>query len=911
LKILRKGDFANKECGTGAELVWMVIYVGLSILAAQLMKKKFKSPIQDDKPTTLTTRGSYITWVNGIRMAGPCFGWAGERRKKKEKLSGGKGGSSPKQDVWYEAGWHQLSVGPCHALHGITQAGTPIMSGVITSVSHPSGSTIDLGKEGSFQIYWGEPTQPICSLLADPSRLGIASKWPYCCYIYWIEKRLGTSANWQILNYELERRPTNGVLTLSQPWYEPTPILSGVTATITGNVGSAAPDTGYIEVAGDFTQELDPGQPMALTGNGLANGNYVVRRATLVFVVIGTTWDGFPIKTPRTRIFLETGTAGSNAVGTVEAFTFATDNGANVAHAIAELLFAPYPLGLELGQGEPEPWDIQSLEALGMEAEADGWRASLVGVDGESAQAILGTALQDHGTMVPFDTSTGMLKFQRVREPVGILPNLTAFLRSDKRPEIESLHGEKTADIMVFSFTDRDHGYSDMTIGESEDGQISYMKHARPKTVQMASIVHFTTASHLLALRSQEELAGAGVFRIEASRGARTLIPGMAIVDDDFDEVLRVIAVSPDVLSETTQISVFPDFFGGRKSDFVADPFGGSSGHLKTELNKETIALEIPEQLLTTEEMFLIVPQIRAHAQINESAIHISRDDSSYTLLGSEDGYATGGLTDVALAADSYTFLTNGPTFLLEGPDIGTALDLSADPTNFGLGRQLVVIYSSAGMEICFAQKITAMGGLQYRLDGLLRARYDTRKLTHPIGAQVFIFENTTFDAFQDILLQPAEDLYVKAQPIGSLGSMGLNAVPAFGMLLRGKGLVPIDPENLHTQAPFLGSPVWRTGDDVTVAWSWSSSVGKSTGAGFQAAGAAIGTAIPKGFFIVELLTAGGVVVSTQHLIVAVVVYATATLAAAPISNGTFKVRVTHSYNGYSSNPITYTVTHI
>lgn len=907
-------DLTSGCCAFDAVTIgYMVVSLALSLLAGLLLKPKSKSPIQDDKPTTLTIRGSYMSWFIGRRQVGPIFAWAGDREKRKEKASGGgKGGGTPKTDVWYEAGWHQLAVGPLYALHHIIEGGKVIFSGPITSVSHPSGSTVQIDEAQSFTIYWGEIDQPVNSFLAASTRVNVSSRWPFCAYIVWNKKRLGASPTWQVIDYDVERRPAGGILTQSDPWYEPTATLDGPTANIIGSVASGAPDTGYLEMAGDFTAPLDAGRPVRITGNALPDGDYTVRRVTTVLVIVGTNpYNGLPLYATRTRLFLETGTAGANSSGTVQAYTFASDDGANIAHATAEMLYAEYPQGLELDPDGPESWDMESLEELGVEAEDEGWRASIIAVDGEEANAILGGILQDHGTMLPIDTATGHLKFQRCREPSGTLPNISLDHEAESLPEIESLHGERPVDQMVFSFTDRDHGYSDMTISVDEDGQMSYMEYARPRKVGISSTVHFYTAGALSELRSQEELAGGGVIKLQANRGARELIPGQAIICASFDEVMRVSAVQVDPLSETVNLEIIPDFYGARKSDFVNEPGGGTPVLEDPAQDLQFAEVEVPEQLLSTEEMFIMVPRIRAHAQITDAAIHISRDNTTYTQLGEESGVATGGATDVAMLATGKNYLANGPTFGLLGPDIATAQDLSADPTNFGIGRQLCVIVSTAGIEICFVEKLTAVSGSQYRLDGLLRARYDTRKLAHPVGAQVYVFSDTTLTAFDDALLQPGEDLYTKSQPFTPGGTVPLSAIPPYADTLRGKGLVPIDPEGLRVTAPFKGVNVYQTGDDVTVNWSWSSATSAITGAGFQNAGTAIGLPTLKGAFFVELLTPGDVLVSSETVNVAQQTFTAAELAAAPISNGNFKVRVTHTYNGYSSNPVTFSVTHI
>lgn len=911
MKIRRcRPDYSKGNCGA-TELLLMALSIGVSVLAGYLLRKKNKSPIEDDRPTVLTTRGSHMTWFVGIRPTDVVFAWAGDREKRKESAEGGKGFGSPKIDVWYEAGWHQLAVGPVYALHSIEVQGKVIFSGPITSDSHPSGSTIDLGEEGSFSIFWGEVNQPVNTFLGAATRTTVSSRWPHCCYVVWNKKRLGPSPQWQIMRYVLERRPSQAVLSSSQAWYEPSSVLDGEIADVYDSVANANENIGYLEVVGDLSQEFDPGREVNVVGNGLPNGDYGVLRTEVVQVVIGTGFGGFPIYETHTRVFFQGGTAGANDNGTIQAYSFGTDDGTNIAHAIAEMLFANWPLGLNLNPDGVEPWDKPSLEALGVEAEADGWRASLIATDGDTVEALLGAALQDHGTMLPINTSNGKILFQRIREPVGILPDISANIIAEELPEIEVFHGDRPVDKMVFAFADRDNGYSKMTIAIDDDGQTSYLEYQNAREVGIASTTHFATAGQLSELRSQEELAGVGAFRLTAMRAARELIPGQAIVASGFDEVLRVEKVDIDPLSEVIKLTVMPDFYANRKSDFVNNEGGGGSNLQDPAQDVQFAALEVPEALLTVEDVFLQVPRVRAHAQIVAAAIHLSRDNSTYTLQGEESGVAAGGTLDTAMTTSSASFHAQGPTFTALGPDIATVQDLSSDPINFGLGRQLVVFSSVQGIEIGFLQKITSLGGGQYRMDGLLRARYDTRKLANPVGTKVFILSDSELVSWDDVLLIPGEDLYTKSQPFTNGGSVSLASVPPFGAAIRGKGVVPIDPEGMYVAAPAKGSPSYVTGSDVTVRWAWSSSTSKNTGAGYQPAGTPVGAAPMKGVFIVELLTSAGAVIQTASVSVPEIIYDNATLAASPINETTFKVRVHQSYNGYDSNSVTLTVTKV
>lgn len=888
----------------------MALSVGVSLIAQKLLAKKNDKPISDDKPTTLTTRGSYCNWLLGIREVGPCVAWAGDREKKKEKVPGGKGLSTPKQDVWYEAAWHVLAVGPVHALHRITNSGETIFKGPITSASHPSGSTIDLGKEGSFTIYWGEQTQPVNTFLGGAGRVTVSSRWPRLCYVVWNKKRLGPSPVWSVLNYVVEKRPSGAFLTQSQPWYEPTEVLDGPIEAIVGRNASANPDVGYLEIAGDYTEEIDPGRNVAVSGNALANGDYEVRRATALQVQIGTNTSGNPIFETRTRIFLEGGTVGANIAGTVQTYSFETDDGANIAHIVADMLFEQHPGGLGLDPDGLEPWDLESLEEWGVEAETLGLRSSVIAVNGERVDSLLGAIMQDHGVLLPVDTRTGKLTFRRIRPPTGPVPNIPEDLFSGGPPERTTLHGKKNVDKITFKFTDRDNDFSDKTIMVRDDGSVGYDEYANARDVPIVSSTHFKTVSILAEQRSQEELGGAGLFTIAVTRGGRELIPGDAVTADSLDDALRVMEVGTDPLSEETVLRVMPDVYGIRRTDFENTAGGGTASAQDPEADLFR-PLEIPEALLSTEETFLSVIRARAHAQTFEAAEHISGDDVTYTLLGTEGGVAFGGFLDTGMGATDAYYQDQGPTFEAFGPDAAGTLDLTGDDVSWSRGRQIAVIADDDGMEICFVRKVTAIGGDQYRLDGLLRARYDTRRRAWGAEAEVYVFSDDEFTQFDDLLLEPAAEVYVKSQPFSTGGSISLAAVAPKVVTLYGKGVVPVTPEALYVSAPAKGSPSYVAGVDVTLRWGYSTSSSTNTGAGYQPAGAAIGDPTIKGTFLVELRTSGGTLVSDQTLTTPEVTYTAAELAAAPISGGNFRVRVYHLNNGRQSGFVELLVTKV
>lgn len=892
-------------------IVLLIISIGLSVLASTMLAPKGTSPIKNDKPTTLSTRGSYTNWFVGIRRIGPVFCWAGDRAIVKEKIEGaGKGGDAPEADVVYEAGWHVAGVGPVWALHQIIQGGKVIFDGPITADSHPSGSTVSLGKEGSFVIYWGEADQPVNSFLGNANRVTISSRWPHVCYIVWNKKRLGVAPQWPLIDYVLERRPSQSLLTQSDGWYDPGITLRPTSFPVTDNVADADEQVGYLEIAGAHGNRFEPTTFVALAGNGLSDGLYEVLKSEVL--TIGSESPTLNPPTPPetvTRVYLQGGTAGSDDQGSMRTYTEDLTDGANIAHVIAELLFADFPQGLQLDPDHfVEKWDLESLEELGVEAETDGWRASLLGTEGETAEALFGAMLQDHGTMLPLNNSTGNLYFQRVRFPEGTLPNLPQELAAGNLPEIESMHGEKPVDRLIFTFSDRENQFGDMTIAVDEDGQASFMEHQRARKVPIVSTTLFRTAAQLSELRSGEELGQGGEFRLSVSREARNLMPGDAILVEDFDEVLRVLSVDVDPLSERVGLTLIPDFYGARKSDFVTGQGGGPPVLEDPELDEHFAWMEAPEQVLggfpSTQTAF--VPRIRANESISFASLHLSRDNSTYTLYGNDSYVQTGGVLETALPADGPVYVAQGPEYTEKGPDNASLTqDLSSDLTNWGLGRQLCVIQSSAGIEVCFLQRAAITGGSTRRLDGLLRARYDTRRLEHPIGARVYIFDRDLITPVQDVLIETGEILYVKTQPGTTAGQVDLSIVPAYGDTVTGKGQVPITPDYVHVRAPYRSVPAFKTGQNITVSWALSTG-SVTTGCGLQSAGTAIGPAEIPGTVQIELLTTGDTLQTTLGVAADAgerEITNAELVAAFGSEPSAFKVRIKHVANGATSNP--------
>lgn len=826
------------------EIGLVVLSIGLSILAGKLLGPKLDKTAQD-APTTLATRGSFLPRVIGRRRVGAIFGWAGDRVEKSENDGKLGGFLTPDTKVWRESGWHQLAVGPASVLHAILQDNQVIFTGPITPNSHPSGSTVDLGSEGAFAIYWGETDQPTNDFLGDGNRVTVTSSWPNTFYIQWISKRLGSSPVWPSLVYDIEIAPAETHLSNTPAHMEPTFTLDGPTEDVlevTNGAEGAGKFTFFLDVSSSFEND---GKVRSLGDTGFADQDF----------------DIFKIETrieagnARTDLFPVGGLTGANGDGDIRAYTEGIDDGYNPAHILADLWFSAWPHGIKQNKAE---FDMTSLEDLGTLMVTEGIKGSVIAKDGQSLRSWFGSIHQDLGLMLPHNFSTGLLQFVPVRAPIVTVPNLSADVLI-KLPQAETLHSERPADRILFTFTDRENNFRAMPIGIDDAGQATFQEYFRARNVPIVTTINFDSANVIAERRSQEELAGGGEQRLMTNRGARLLLPGTQVTADGIADVLLITAVETDPLSGQVILKTIPDFMGAAKSTFlqkkglILDPLQ------KVEPDPQFQPFEVPEWISGPNQRVML-GRLRAHLQITGSAIHISRDDITFTSKGTDVTIMQGGTLATAIAIDDDYEIVTGPTITALGPDIASVLDLTADTVSWRNGRQLVSING----EIFYLQTIVSLGGDQYRLDGMIRARFDTRVEAHSIGAEVYILQNDDGLMVGDVLIEPQVTLHTKSQAIGR-GLANLATVPSESIALYGKGIrpVPVSEIRFDTLDPTVPNGVsthsWTgsIGGDLPCTWGYYTPRSPGTGAGFAGAGTPQEEAPPEGDFLVEILDSG------------------------------------------------------
>ena len=877
------------------QLGQLALAFALSYIANKLLAPKNKSVLQDDKPTTLSTRGSFIPYMLGRRRMGPIFSWAGNRKVKKEKQGGAKGGPSvPDRRIIYESGWHVVGCnGPAGRLYRILQNGTPIFEGPIDSYSHPSGSEISCGKEGTFIIYWGEENQPINTFIG--ANIGINSRWPFLVSIVWKEKRLGDSPQWALIDYEFEFRPYQPGLSLSAPWIEADRTLSGTSYPIVG-VQNGTVSVCWIEIADDHRTKFRNGGYLKLTNNTAQNIDYLILRSEY------TRYSGEPpnqVEINKTRIYLEQVLAGATIVGEVEPYVVQENDGINGAHLMYQLMFHEYPHGCGL---DKSIFNIDSLENLGILLEDERIPMSLYAQDGANASAILATLMQDIGVFISWDD--GKFRFKEIRKTdLLTIPFLSEDVTISKPPEVDTNHSVRVADRIAYVFPDRTRSFRDMPITIDDDGQATLELIPRARKVSITTAIDFKTAAKIAERRSQEDIAGASKTRILSNRQTRRMFCGQTFLLEGSDQVWRLTSKKPALNSSLVELEALIDYYGQDASTFVPNDGGGHETPV-VEVERDILFtfLEVPAYLSPGKQT-IIIPRIRDNNQVVGSDLWISTDNSTYEHKGVEFDVQTGGFLTESMVADGRTLLEDGPIIRIAGPDVGSILDLSGDIANWRAGRQIIIFEN----EICFLRNVTALGAGLYRTQGILRGRFDTTKDAHVINSACFIFTADAIENIQDILLQPSVPLYVKSQPF-TTESYPLAQIDPVNKILTGKGIVPIRPANLRTTN---NSNSYRSGEGIPFKWTYRSNELARSGAGMQGAGIAVGKSAVQGEFIVRIKTIAGVfkrdLPASQNL---TVTYQNSQLITDFGSNPTsFRAELFNVTGGYSSPGIEIIVT--
>lgn len=550
------------------------IGMGLHAIGTLLEKDaKQRITVSDDKPPSTSTRGSWIPNVLGRRRIGPYIAWVGDQTTINEQQG------STIVEIVQESAWHIISTGPCDVLHKIYAGGSILFKGNVNRNSHPSGSTVDLGEFGSFNIYWGETNQPINTFLQgtfDPTtglfdRTGVASRWPNVCYIQWNNFRVGNQSTWPLLEYDIERRPAETKLTngttpeiSSDPAYFPgtipaSPIFDLGASTGLSIVIATDENGGYIALTdkhyglpnesdpdgGDFTHIFIRGTKIFMSQPNADPNGYTIKHSTY--------FPSWYISTTIIRTLEQF--SGIIATGTLIANGSSNNDGLNHAHMMHSILFDGEHTGGELNKNN---FDIPSLETLAIlfNNANENLHGSVIASRGTTVREVLSSLMLDAGVFLVWDPALGKYKFRAIRHTSEVIDIPSQAIVG--RPEISKRIAESQVNFPLYTFADRRRNFRDMPITIPDNTVVK----RKPLVSKLPTMITYEVAAKVAERRSLEDLLKEGTHIIKMNKGAKRLLPGDVIKNDLFSTNVRIASISIDQLHNNTKITGFNDFYG-------------------------------------------------------------------------------------------------------------------------------------------------------------------------------------------------------------------------------------------------------------------------------------------------------------------------------------------------------------
>jgi hypothetical protein len=904
-----------------ATVAMFAIGIGLSVLSHLIFRQKVPAAIKDENSDTVVSRGGYVPRVIGRHRVAPVIGYISEPiligsapeangNGGNALIGSGVGGKrqnagGTSEQTWAYHVWHIVCVGPVARLHGIWANGSVDVWSTLgyDPRNTPSGTQIfplrGSAPAASGRVYWGESDQPI-----DPQStnlLQVSSNWPLVMHVWWSNAVqgpgffVGNIKQLPLIEYEVSCVPQS-ILQESPPWLlararqgssalsatvNVSSIVTGPIGTrrfLTANGGFDGPGTWK---AGDIALLVGP---VATTMFGTDRVLFYVWKSDSLQVANGQSLIYVGPEATRLGAQVLTQAAVSTATSKIYRLEQLDDDGANLAHMLAELMFASYPYGC----GAPvEDFDIASLEAIGRLVDRD--REDLSGSiriqGGEFLDAHIGALMQDLGLFLVQSSTTGLLEFVPIRsdQPLVTIPRE---LLSNPHPAIQSSHEEKQVDRVSFSFSQRTRNYRSSTFEDGNDGSMVALEAVHEKNVEIRSVTDSASALKIAIRRALEELPTHAVVNLEVQGLTRLLSPGRRVKIANNEVVpfnMRVDTVELNVLTGRVQVTCIQDVFADSGEAELITSFGGAEGLVEflddvlpegpgsdyqlpekveqrgfpvgrvdgepasTPEDTLVVFYELPRWTLADRRIRVVLARVRASEDSELAKVFISSDDVTYTLVDENVPFTTGGTLAEDLSADGWILADDAIVINAVGPDAAILGGYVADDTSWALGRLSMLIDE----ELFYVKGLTAIGGGQYTVDSPLRGRMATKRAEHLTGANVVFLVDRMVKGLTDVILQPNRTVYFKVQPRSRLGETDIGLLTVHELQVQGKLYAPAPVACLRIPEGYVD--FYPKDEDIPFVWAYGNGDSLRTGAGAQGAGDPVFNAPVEGTFVLEI----------------------------------------------------------
>lgn len=507
--------------------------------------------------------------------------------------------------------------------------------------------------------------------------------------------------------------------------------------------------------------------------------------------------------------------------------------GVNPAHALYQVLTAPYPWGCAIPK---EHMDLDYFEILGQACETEHIPLNMVAADGGEAINFISDILNDHGIALPQigDVISPVL----LREWNDAIPTLTDDVLPAKPIEYDIANEETQIARMIYQFANAGNKWSAQDIVVEDDSVSDTRFVKKEKRVPLPTIIHYSLAAQTVNRKEQEALVGDQVIKFTASRKAINLSCGMVFQRSDGSQY-RVISVQPDLDNETCMIEAIPDiYFSSGNSISGTDP------QYPDGVQSESPAPDIFDLIGVTRALTSSVSALILRGRANDFTFGangwLSLDDVSYTNFNetssfclavgtvraiTQDGLPiititrgdAGDVNDNAVQVPNITFLSQSvawgfqhinriaayATWTGDTPD-ETIIDGDAD--GFAQIRSLEAL----DLYLRDGDVVTYDGEPAYvpRLTSALQDdEFQTKRNDPVLGEPCFIFLRDTsvlheFEGFYARVNGTSgepELSYAKSQPYTDLGALDLTTITPESKLMTGAALAPLPAQDFRT----------------------------------------------------------------------------------------------------------------
>lgn len=870
----------NDSVIPAAFIVPYLIVAALSLAAAELLRPKPPdvNPLADPGASTADVRGTIAPLLLGYNRVTPIQAWVGGRstwQKKVGEIDGGIFHSDEDitQTEYRESAMHILCIGPALRLTKILQAGKPIFDSPLTPTISPSGTQWAATDGSEFRIYWGEPDQPIDPGLLEGTEVN--SRYPYCCYIYWVSKELGTNARWQNLEYILECSTLGGELD-----------FIGIPPT-TFNVD-------VIQLGGPFfsnvlttvdplADDLEVGDFLLIDGNNVQ----IVKIDDNVFTPSGTKGIWY---SPVAGISFGAYTVVATKTGT-------EGRGVNPILVIGQLLFDTYPHGQGLDVALFDTTSLDALEPYFADGGTEPSPATIYLKGGRSYKEALAMILQDYGIIMYPDAVTGLYTFKVLR--VGETPTVLGldYIELDEATDTKAysvLAPQKT----LYTFLESARKFKQSTILVDDDGKAFLSGNPNAKKFSINTATDITNAS-VIASRKEQEVQSDRSVSINVSSEKKDMNIGTLISLEGVSGEWRLLGKTPSVDEALIKMELAFDAYS-IDNNYVQ---GSTTGIVVQEpaVPDPLVIVKGANRYLHRDQHGYYLIRARGNLNIIGATLYRSEDDIDYDSVAALD-YQVGGTIN-----DPLDEVTEGLLDELEitagGTDFIDFWDVTLTDSDWRGGAVVALI----GNEYFFVQSVTAVDSTTYTLNNLIRARFGTSQQEHFTDDDIVFFYKANTPFVSDVNIADGESLYFKTRPYTNEQLLDLDFVDPVQLDYAGGGYRPLAPDNLNTTNDAYA---WILGDNVDLRWDYKNA-SALTGAGIGLSDEPSELALPEGYFKVTFLN-GTTVVREETVLTNIFEYTQAMMVgdfgAEP---STFNVKVEEILNGLISPADTATITRV